>query len=155
MTTWWLWCPVVVLGLLLHVSLMVHAGYEHTCYLANRNRPHPKGLCGSNLPNTLRQVCQHLGRGYAGGLFGKRANNDIGMDAGAEEQEEGEQGEKLRGVLMSKRQAMAYLEKRKRLPDGFFGLSHLLMTKRVEPQGITCECCYNRCNLNELLQYCN
>lgn len=99
------------------------AGFEHTC--SPYQRPHPSGLCGPALIEVIPTLCTALG----GSVYSKmRSKRDIDHVP-----------EKMRGILLNKKDAMSYLTKR----------------EAGGHRSITCECCYNQCNIVELLQYCS
>nr|UMA82983.1 hormone insulin-related peptide [Conus ebraeus] len=140
---------VAMLGFLLHVHV-ARAGLEHTCTLETRLQgAHPRGICGSKLPNIVHTVCQVMGRGYAGGQRQLRKRTSI-IDSDDMEADEGSLG----GFMMSKRRALSYLQKETN-PLVMAGYERRGVQKRHGDQGITCECCYNFCSFRELVQYCN
>ncbi|KAL8608728.1 hypothetical protein ACOMHN_067426 [Nucella lapillus] len=138
--------PPVLLHMLLLSSLLalhfnccaVYGSYERTCTLATRSRgAHPNGICGKNLAQIVSVLCTP--RGYVSNWFTKRS-------APNKPRQDGDfVNRNLRGILLNKKDALSYLHKREpRATRRNFG-----------SQGITCECCYNRCSYYELLQYCN
>nr|AQS80518.1 insulin-like 2A precursor [Charonia tritonis] len=136
--TWQTYPVLLVLGglLALHVCA-VYGSYEHTCTLSTRSRgAHRNGICGDNLARIVSLLCSP--RGYVSNWFNKRSAPNRPDDSSVEHN--------LRGILLNKKEALSYLHKR--VPRGTRGRSY-------GSQGITCECCYNRCTYYELLQYCN
>uniref|UniRef100_A0A0K8TUG5 Ctr_Y2L_1 conopeptide n=2 Tax=Splinoconus TaxID=2056757 RepID=A0A0K8TUG5_CONTD len=136
----WPSSPPVLLTLLLSLLALqlcaVYGSYEHTCTLATRSRgAHPSGICGRNLARIVSVLCTP--RGYVSNWFTKRSAPNNPAETFVDQ--------KLRGVLLNKREALSYLHHREpRAARGTFG-----------SQGITCECCFNQCTYYELLQYCN
>ncbi|XP_076445560.1 con-Ins Im1-like [Babylonia areolata] len=149
-SAWSTWVLLLQLGLLLRVD-EGQAGLEHTCLLSTRLRgPDPNGMCGSRLSNVVRELCRTIGSGYAGGK--KRAGPFMTSVADPVLNGDSQQGT----LLLTKRQALSYLQKQ-RPPFSAPGLyaASLLQKRSRGTKGITCECCYHRCSLGELLQYCN
>uniref|UniRef100_A0A098LY04 Ubs_11 putative toxin n=1 Tax=Unedogemmula bisaya TaxID=746885 RepID=A0A098LY04_UNEBI len=140
---WWSALLMVALGLLLQV-LVAHS-YEQTCNSETREEgPHPQGICGSNLSEILWVLCSD------GHNSGRRSNRKRAADP--ESDDTAGKG-RLRGLLLSKRQALSYLKKQKTSKEGI-GYDRKLQ-KRQQSQGIVCECCYHHCSYNELIEYCN
>ncbi|XP_076467062.1 con-Ins Im2-like [Babylonia areolata] len=148
----------------------VQGSYEHTCTLATRSRgAHPYGICGKNLARIVSILCAP--RGYVGNWFTKRSaskrpasrakrfasRSDVIGDAGlGPTRDAGFVNEKLRGILLNKREALSYLQTRDHNNNNNNKHREPRATRRAfGSQGITCECCYNRCSYYELLQYCN
>ncbi|NP_001191615.1 insulin precursor [Aplysia californica] len=98
------------------------ANFEHSCngYM----RPHPRGLCGEDLHVIISNLCSSLGgnRRFLAKYMVKRDTENV--------------NDKLRGILLNKKEAFSYL------------------TKREASGSITCECCFNQCRIFELAQYC-
>ncbi|KAK7106883.1 con-Ins Im2-like [Littorina saxatilis] len=117
-------------------------GYEHTCDLNTRLRgAHSGGVCGRRLASLVAMLCED--RGHAG-----RYNHP---DKRSVRDTTGLVDERLRGILLNKREALSYLNTRvedTRVARG------ARAKRRSGVQGITCECCYNVCSMNELYEYC-
>jgi len=114
----------LLLTLIQHTSFTL-AGLERRCNYLDR-RPHPNGVCGSNLNALISTLCS----AFSGG--GDRSSYLAKRDA-----EKSEIDENMRGIMLSKKDAFSYLAKRE-----------------LSGQNIVCECCYHQCNYYEMLQYC-
>ncbi|XP_063403492.1 molluscan insulin-related peptide 3-like [Mytilus trossulus] len=101
------------------------AGLDKTC--TSEARDHQHGLCGRGLSETLQLIC--MGQ-YNIPVPGKR---DVDED-------QYPRVSRLQGIILGKREAFSYLSKR---------------SSAIRFQGIICECCYNQCGYDELLQYCS
>ncbi|KAL3881616.1 hypothetical protein ACJMK2_028032 [Sinanodonta woodiana] len=107
----------------------VLCGLERTCTpLIKQKGPHPQGACGSQLTNLVHTICEM----FSG--FKKRsydadttAVQGLGPPVFLPEQR-----------FIDKKSALDFLAKR----------------TAYEEKGIVCECCYHRCSLMELAQYC-
>ncbi|XP_046344562.2 con-Ins Im2-like [Haliotis rufescens] len=118
-------CPTVLLLLLCLQPGPAVADFEKTCNLEDRREgPAAGGICGSRLPEVIRLTC--LVRRH------RRSAKSLKGKAIDKQSE-------LKDLTLHKSTALSYLLKR---------------SNGLGEQGITCECCYNRCSLTELMQYC-
>ncbi|KAL3882335.1 hypothetical protein ACJMK2_028688 [Sinanodonta woodiana] len=106
----------------------VFAAFERSCSTWTVSRgPDPRGICGRRLDETVKLLCGTFG--YNGRpSFYKKKREAEGKDLFG-----------LERFLLRREEAHSYLVKR----SNFY------------QQGISCECCYHRCLIGELLQYCN
>nr|QHI00148.1 insulin-like peptide [Sepia latimanus] len=110
---------------------VVNAGLEHTCNEETiRQGPAQGAHCGVEIPNILQLLCAPAG--YNERMSDRQRRNLVPTSRAV-----GRRGNGLRDIIISKRQAKSYLTKRDR-----------------NWTGIVCECCYNKCILEELLDYC-
>ncbi|XP_041350732.1 con-Ins Im2-like [Gigantopelta aegis] len=116
-----------VLVLILCVCVVPVAGdLEKVCTTEDRREGAPiGGICGERISEVLSLTCNMMGRKRRSGGYQNIDNDSHSSIA--------------RDLRLKKSVALSYIMKRKTA----FGT-----------QGITCECCYNRCTFVELAQYC-
>ncbi|XP_053398358.1 molluscan insulin-related peptide 3-like [Mercenaria mercenaria] len=120
------WYIVTMLTISLFHS--VTANWNRVCTPFTKSfGPHPHGLCGSRIDETLDLLCVGGYNEYPsyGGFRRKREISERHL-------------EDLSGILIRRQEANSYLVKR----SSFY------------ERGIVCECCYHRCSVFELFSYC-
>ncbi|XP_036357072.1 con-Ins Im1 isoform X1 [Octopus sinensis] len=128
-------CTTWTMLLALLISLLnwqlVIAGLEHTCNEETiRQGAASGGYCGDKIPNFLRLICSP--GGYSDGPRQRRNYVSPYASRGLRHR-----SSTLKDIIISKKKAKSYLVKRDR-----------------NWSGIVCECCYNTCTIEELLDYC-
>ncbi|KAK3096599.1 hypothetical protein FSP39_001578 [Pinctada imbricata] len=121
------WRPLLWFGIMCLNMHTIFAGFERIC--TGNERPHPQGICGSYIPETLHLLCM--------GSYNIPVKRD--NDYQSNYRDHLPRLSPLQGIIIGKRDAFSYL-------GGHRGHREV---------GIVCECCYNQCAYDELQQYCD
>ncbi|XP_060600844.1 con-Ins Im2-like [Ruditapes philippinarum] len=119
------------------ILTIIFTMYSFNAVLANWDRvcspftksfgPHPHGICGSRIDETLDLLCVGGYNEYPS-YGGFRKKRDIAEGHARD----------LHGILIKRKEANSYLVKRSNFYE----------------RGVVCECCYHRCSVFELFSYC-
>jgi hypothetical protein len=119
--------PACTLALLLVLALYSQeASADYEKTCNYLSRPHRRGLCGASLADVIADLCSN---------FAQPAHTS--MTRITKRKADMRNSESLKEIMLHKKDAFSYL------------------AKRQTTGTITCECCYNACSVDELLQYCD